>query len=283
MANTVDADLIVDRLADGVITPLQDRLPGLMTLSRNFGVDPLAKRATVQVEKVTAGTAATTNPTNYASGDTTNTNVAVTVSEHSTSFHITSQEFMQRQKLMNKLTFKTHQLANAVWDVVAALLDEATFTNTVVVATEAAIAESDLQEGWGSVSDGAEINCVLSGPAYSNFLPTNRDSFRPGESGAYGFDTFVHANRWSAAAQANTRGYFADPNAIAIAAGVPELHPLVQQDVLGVRTVTLPGIGLPVQIVLWVDTNTRNVWASLGTMFGAAVGDATALTLYQTS
>lgn len=282
MANTYDADLVVDRLAEESILVLQNKLAPLSAFSQDFGVDEMRPRATVQVEK--SGTPATgqTNPTNYESGDTTNTNVAVTVSEYSQSFHVSSQELMQGHKLETKARNNLHALADDVWDVAAALLDESVFTNTVVVATEAAIDADDLKTGWGSIAKSPQKHVVLSGTAFAQFLPDNRDSFTPG-SGAYGFDGMHLATKWDAAQDSNTRGFFCGPNAIAVAAGIPVIDPIVRNQMEACRVVEVPGLNLSVQLCLWASTSSRAVWASYGVMFGAAVGDASALTLYQTS
>jgi hypothetical protein len=282
MANTYDADLVVDRLSDQAILVLQNKLAPLNAFSQDFGTDTLRPRATVQVEK--SGTPATgqTNPTNYESGDTTNTNVAVTVSEYSQSFHVSSQELMQGHKLETKAANNLRALADDVWDVAAGLLDETVFTNTVVVATEAAIDADDLKTGWGTIAKSGEKNVVLSGPAFSRFLPDNRESFTPG-SGAYGFDGFHLATKWDAAQDANTRGFFGGPNAIACASGLPDISPSVRNQCEAVRVIEIPDLNLAVQMVMWGSTASRATWVSYGVMFGAAVGDASALTLYQTS
>jgi hypothetical protein len=239
-------------------------------------------RATVQVEK--SGTPATgqTNPTNYESGDTTNSAVAVTVSEYSQSFNISSQEGMQGHRLETKAANNLHNLLDDIWDVPAALLDETVFTNTVVVALEAAIDADDLATGWGSIAKSRQKHCVLSGPAYARFNAQNREAFNH-EAGAYNFDTFSVNTSWGAAQDANTRGFFCGPNAIAIASGLPVIDQVVQNQMEASTIITLPDAGLSVQLCLWGSVGTRTLWASYGIMFGAAVGDATALTLYQTS
>lgn len=282
MANTYDADLVVDRLADQAILVLQNKLAPLGAFSTDFGTDTMRPRATVQVEK--SGTAATgqTNPTNYESGDTTNTNVPVTVSELSQSFHVSSQELMQGHKLETKAANNLHALADDIWDVCVALLDESVFTNTVVVAAEASIDADDLQTGWGSIAKSPQKHVILNGTAFAQFLPTNRESFVPG-AGAYGFDGFHLATKWDAAQDANTRGFFAGPNAIACASGLPEISGPVQNQVEDVRVITIPDLNISVQMVLWGSAATRATWVSYGVMFGAAVGDVSALTLYQTS
>lgn len=282
MANTYDADLVVDRLADQAILVLQNKLAPLSAFSRDFGVDVLRPRATVQVEKSGTPSTGQSNPTDYESGDTTNTNVAVTVNELSQSFHVSSQELMQGHRLETKAENNLHALADDVWDVAAALLDESVFTNTVVVATEAAIDTDDLQTGWGSIAKSSQKHVVLSGTAFAKFLPTNLESFRPG-AGAYGFDGMHLATKWDAAQDANTRGFFCGPNAMAVAAGLPDISPAVRNQCEAIRQIEIPGLGLTVQMVLWGSTKTRATWVSYGVMFGAAVGDVSALTLYQTS
>ena len=139
MANTYDADLVIDRLAESAILVLQKKLPQLNAFSQDFGADVLKPRATVQVEKSGTGATAQSNPTNYETGNVTNSNVAVSVAEKTVSWSIASQEMMSGHKLDTKAAQQLRGLANAVWAVPEALLDESVYTNTVVVATEAAI------------------------------------------------------------------------------------------------------------------------------------------------
>jgi hypothetical protein len=70
---------------------------------------------------------------------------------------------------------------------------------------------------------------------------------------------------------------------MAVAAGLPIIDDSVRMQMEGTRVVTLPDLGLSVQLCLWGSVGTRTLWASYGVMFGASVGDASALTLYQTS
>lgn len=282
MANTYDADLVIDRLAEASILVLQKKLPALNAFSRDFGADVLKPRATVQVEKSGTGATAQSNPTNYETGNVTNSNVAVTVAEKTVSFSVASQELMSGHKLNTKAEQQLRGLANAVWAVPEALLDESVYTNAVVVATEAAIDADDLATGWASIGDSIDKHCVLSHAAYSRFNAQNKDQFNH-EGGAYNFDTFDNCSQWSNAQDANTRGFFCGPNAMAVASGIPLVDPVVANQMEASRVVEIPDLGLSVVINLWGSTATRTLWASYGVMFGAAVADASALTLYQTS
>jgi len=44
----------------------------------------------------------------------------------------------------------------------------------------------------------------------------------------------------------------------------------------GSRTITLPDLGISVQLNTWGSLSSRSAWASLDVMFGAALGDNTA-------
>jgi hypothetical protein len=279
MANTYDSDLVVDRLADQAILVLQNRLAPQNAFSRDFGVDVLRPRATVQVEKSGTHAAAQQNPTNYETGDSTNSNVAVTVNEESVSFHVTSQELMQGHKLETKAANHLHGLADAIAEINNALLTTAAFGAAVATTAQASMAAADLQAGWADIAKSGERHVVLDAVAFSKFLPTNRDSFTPG-SGAYGYDGFHLQTNWDSVGTAGVKGFFCGPNAIACAAGLPEISQAVQNKLEATRVIQLPDLGLAIQMCLWGSTTSRATWVSYGLMYGAAVGDADALGLY---
>lgn len=282
MANTYDADLVADRIADEAITVLQNRHPLFSAFSRDFGTDPLRKRATVQVEKSGTPATGTQNPTSYAGADSTNSNVAVAVNEEHVAYYLTNQELMQGHKIETKTANHVGALLDQCWGRVAALLDETVFTNTVVVATEAAIDADDLATGWGSIAKSAQKYCVLSGPAYARFNAQNKDSWNH-EMGAYNFNGFYLGTDWADAQDANTRGFFCGPNAIACASGLPDIPEAVLQNYAADRVITDPMTGLSFRMTMWGSMDSRQLNVSFDVMFGCAVGDITALTLYQTS
>ncbi len=77
MANTYAAALVVDRLSESAITVLGNKLAPLRAFSRDFGTDLLRPRATVQVQSTATTSTAAANPSDYESGDSTSTAVAV--------------------------------------------------------------------------------------------------------------------------------------------------------------------------------------------------------------
>ena len=282
MANTFDSALVVDVLRDQAITVLQNRLAPLNAFSQDFSTDELAPLKTVQVGIATAGSTTQTNATNFESGDSTLDNVEVSVSQYSNSFHLTNAQINQGHRIENIAKINLHQLANKVIDVAMAPITTANFGAAVVdVDTAALVTTSSLKTLWAALKDGDVRNCVLDGAIYAQFLPTNLDSYQLAAGGKnvgmHGFDLFTYNNRWSAAG-ATINGFVCSPQALAVASGVPTSSP-ADSDMISQENVTLPDLGLTVQVNMWVSRSSRALWCSYDVMFGAAKGDGSAMKL----
>ena len=280
MANTYAPALVVDRLSESAITILGNKLAPLRAFSRDFGTDLLRPRAKVQVQSTVTTSSAADNPTNYESGNSVSTAVEVTVNELNASFHVASQDLMQGQRLETIAAANLHSLGDLIWDkCVANFNDTTTGSNTKITVPEASFAEANREAAWASIAKGFEKHLILDGTAYSQSLPTDRNSFELSENGAFGFDGIHLATKWDATgAEANLYGVAAAPNALAIAAGLPEISGAVASNLEEMGTVEIPGLDLTVQTCLWGSTSSRATWASYGVMFGAAKGDVTAFT-----
>jgi len=285
MARSLDADLVVDRLAEAVQEVLSEALAPVRAFSTDFGVDRLAPKRVVQVEKVTAAGSANTDPTNYEDDtSTTNTDVAVTPYEYSRTFTITNPEAQAGHRLMTKAKINAQALAQGVWDTVTVLCDPATFTNTKVTVAEASFAAAHRAALWGSLKNAMARHLILSGTAYATHLPTDKNSFQLSEQGAFGWAGIHHATDFSAnTAMGNNYGFACAPNAFACAAGLPVRPPGFEEDMVAAEVVTLEGLGLSVEQTVWFSRATRALWAGYSIMWGVAVGDATALTLVESA
>ena len=91
MANSYSGSLLTQFLLEKATTVLQNRLAALACFTRQFTTDPYKPLATAQLKFVTAGAAGQTNASNFESGDSTVTNIAVTVNHLSQSFHVTTR------------------------------------------------------------------------------------------------------------------------------------------------------------------------------------------------
>jgi len=280
MANTFDADLVVDVLRDSAITILRNRLAPLNAFSQDFSTDELAPLKTVQVPIATAGSTTQTNATNFESGDSTLDNVAVSVSQYTNSFHLTNAQINSGHRLERIAKINAQQLADKIIDIALAPVTVANFGAAVVdVNTAADVGTAQLKTLWGALKDGDVRNCIVDGSIYAQFLPTYGESYQlapgGGNRGMYGFDLFTYNNRWSAAG-ATISGFVCSPQAIAIASGLPASSP-ADSDMISQTPITIEGLGITVQANMWVSRSSRALWCSYDVMFGAAKGDGSAL------
>lgn len=272
-ANTYSATLVTDRLADGLITTIGTKLAALRGFSRDFGTDPMKPKATVQVRRITTTSAVQTNPTNFESGDTTSTAASVTVDQISKSFHATNDELNKGHQVQQAAEKNAQTFANAISDVWTALLTVANFGAVTQIGAAATFDAADLAPIYALAKNYGSKNLILDGGHLAYLLPTDKFKFRLGEEGAYNFDLIAEQNRWTNAAT-NTVGFICDPNAIAVASGLPVSLPA--SEFIELNTVTIPSLGLTILLTHWFSRGGRVHWMAYDVMFGAIAGDTTA-------
>lgn len=274
MANTLSSNLVLDTLSQAIITTLGNRLAPLNAFSKDFSADGMKQNASVQVPKYTTGSAIQTNPTNFETGDTTATNVNVLVQHYSKSFHLTSEALNQGFRLENLAEINSQIVANKIIDVALAPVTSTNFPTNVTVA-QASFVAANVKTMWAAASKSMMRHLVLDSVAYSQLLPTDKNGFLPSGSGAYGFDAIYLNTRWTGAGT-NIYGFACGPEAIAVASGLPIVDGSVAGLLAAQRNLTIPDLGLVVQLNTWGSLASRSAWASIDVMFGAALGDNTA-------
>jgi hypothetical protein len=292
MANTLDADLIVDVLSTQAMTVLNSKLAPLNVFSTDFSNEPVSfARQKVQVELVTSTGSILTNPTDFEQTSAANSNVEVTLNHYSRPVGLSAVEMSLGHKLMTKAQSAANLLANTVLDVCTALITEANYTNPPVDAD----AESALTGGkfdvnvlkamWSAGSNFDVKNAVLDGSRFADFLPSNLESFNPmtSQTGIYGFDRFTYHNRF-AAAGSDIVAFVCDPGAMAIAGRAPaNVGYMGLSELIKTTEVPLDILGMSVWINEWVSTKNRAVWFSYDVVFGAALGDPARLTVVKSA
>ena len=275
MANTISSSLTPAIVRDRTITILQSKLAFLKSFSSDFSTDEMAPNKVVNVAKATVAATGQTGATNFESGDTTLSVIAVTPAQLSVSFHLTSAQLNNGIKLAQLFDINLRALANMIIDAATAPMTDAN-SGTVTTVTAANFGTDDLTTLWGLAKNFNQRNLILDGAYLANFIPTDRFKFVLGEQGAYGFDGIYMNNRWSGSAIANLQGLVADPQAYGIASGMALVDPTVAQGMTEREVITIPDLGLSVQYCQWPSLSGRTVWASFDLMFGAAAGDITA-------
>jgi ATP-dependent Clp endopeptidase proteolytic subunit ClpP len=277
-ANTFASGLVVDYLADAVITVAATRLALVSAFSRNVGLDNLRPRASVQVKKYTTGTAAQTNPTSWeTNNDSTLAATAVTVNQISKNFTVTQQELNQGFMLSDLAAGSADLFAYGISDVLTALMVSGNYGAATVIGTAANFDTSDLPAILALAKNYRSKNLILDGghiarlqfSAASNTFPDSRLELLA--NGRFGFDVVAENNRWTSA-ETNTAGFVCGPDAIAIASGLPV--GMIAGEFLEQRAVNTAN-GLSCLLSVWYSRASRSHMASYDIMFGAAAADTT--------
>jgi len=276
--NTFTSTLVVDYLADAVITIAANKLAMLDGFSRNVGLDNLRPRATVRVKRFTTGSVAQTNTSNFETNDdSTLAATTVSVNQITKSFSLTQQELNQGFQLADLAQGSADLFANGISDVVTALMIAGNYDSPVTIGTAANFDTSDLPAILALAKNYRSKSLILDGghlarlqfSAASNTFPDGR--YAALANGKFGFDLIAENNRWTSAV-ANTVGFVCGPDAIAIASGLPV--GMIAGEFIEQRVVTTAN-GLSALLSVWYSRSTRSHYASYDIMFGAGVGDAT--------
>lgn len=279
-ANTFAAGLVVDYLADAVITEMGTKLAMVGNFTRNVGLDNLRPRATVQVKKfVQAGSSATVdNATNFeTSNDSELAATAVTVNQISKLFTVTQQELNQGYALADLAAGSADVFALGISKKITAVMTAANYGAGTTIGTAANFDTSDLPAILALAKNYRQKLLLLDGghlarlqfSAAANTFPDAR--YGPLNNGLFGFEGILEQNDWTGAI-ANTAGFVCGRDAIAIASGLPV--GMIAGEFVEQRTVESQN-GLSVLLSVWYSRSTRSHMASYDIMFGVAAGDKT--------
>jgi len=284
--NTFTAGLVVDYLADAVITVATTKLAMIAGFTRNVGLDNLRPRATVQVKKFTSGDAAVDNATNFEDSAVNNSVLAatsVTVNQITKSFTVTQQELNQGFAISDLAIGSAEIFALAISKKVTAQMTTALFGTPVVIGTAANFDSSDLpailalaknyRQKLLLLDGGHMARLMFSGQltasAGTNPFPDSR--YGPLNNGYFGFANILEQNDYTGAST-NAAGFVCGQDAIAVASGLPV--GMIAGEFVEQRTVELSN-GLSVLLTVWYSRSTRAHMASYDIMFGAAAADTT--------
>lgn len=277
MANTIDADLLMDTLSERAINVLSNRFAPLSAFTRDFSDGVIVQQTkNVQVPVISSTSATVKNPSTYVGGDTVTSNVPVTVDAYSKTIHLTSAQLNQKLKLEQFSTAALNQFADDIMGVVTGKILDASISTTNEVVAQTSFAVANARSIWGKLGKTSAKHLIMDSVAYAQLAPSDKNSLGYA-AGAYGFNGIHHQTMWTGAT-ANTYGIGCGPEFMAVVAGIPQMSEGVRRALTAQRNISLPN-GLTLQVNYWVDTNTRIEYASYDIMFGAAVADGAAAVL----
>lgn len=276
-ANTVDSGLANSLLSAAAISVMRTRLGPLAAFTRKVELSPVSKRQVINVPLVSSAGSVQSNATNYETGDTTAGTIAVTVNEVSKSFAVSRPEQNLGLALAQLAPTNAKVMAEGVMALVSAVMvagDGATtgFGAATAIGAGSAMSTTVLKAILALAANYTQATLILHGSHLAYLLPTDRDAFRFGEEGAYGFDGGIYKHNLYTGATSNTVGFVCGPDAIAVGMGMPADLPA--GEAISVENVTLEG-DISVQSTVWFSRASRSFWGCYALMFGAKCGDGT--------
>jgi hypothetical protein len=276
MANTIDTALIVDVLSETAITTLGNKLASFSAFTGDFSNERALQAGKIQIPVATTGDASQKNPTNFETGDSTLSKVAVTIDHYSKSFVLSSAAMNQALKI-EMLAKKALQIfAQGLYDIALTPVTTTNFPTAISLASVVATNTNDLlfnnvlKPVFARLAKASERHVILNGSLFAQSLPQNVLGFKPGGP-AFGFDG-VHLSDRFDGSESNTVGFGCSPEAIAIASMLPMKAPGADQEFIASEVVPIDSIGLSVELNMWYSRATRSLWASYDVLFGAAFG-----------
>jgi ATP-dependent Clp endopeptidase proteolytic subunit ClpP len=280
--NTFTPALVVDYLADAVITVATSKLAMISGFTRNVGLDNLRPRATVQVKKFTTGDAAQDNLTDFennSNNESTLENTQVTVNQITKTFTVTQQELNQGYALSDLAQGSAEIFALAISRKVTAVMTSANFgvpaAGGGIIGTAANFDTSDLPQILALAKNFRNKQLLLDGAYLARLLGSGTNfpdaRFGPLNNGLFGFSSIMEQNDFTGAL-ATTVGFVGGTDSIAVVSGLPV--GMIAGEFVEQRTVELSN-GLSVLLSVWYSRASRAHMASYDIMFGAAAADTT--------
>lgn len=276
MANSLDATLVNTVLAQKAISKVQEKLAYIKAFTTDFSDEVRDRRSlTLNVPVLSGASAVQVNPTDFESGDTGSVNAPVTLSHISKSFYITSADLNSGTRLESLANINMQVVTNKIESMIFALMTTSNYTSALTGITAGALSVANLQTLWGAIPGDNKI-AILKDTEFKNFLGTNNESYDIVRTkSGYGFDYFDRSGNGFASAGTKVVGFGCNPNAIVMAAAIPEMTSQVA-DLIDSQLIEVPELGLYIQSNLWGSSKTRQTWGSFDLLFGAAAADKTA-------
>lgn len=287
MANTFTGTMC-SFCCDVALSELCVVLAPLNNFTNDCSGDPASPLRPIIVPVATTQSTVNVNPADYsANAGATMRPITIQPKILSVPYAITSQEANQGYRLESLVKINAQKLGVAIWDeVLPYIKNDAAGPGTPptkfplgnkVVKTLATFTPADIGTLYGLLKCGPK-HLILSPEAMGKLLYVAGGCCFPmsttggGGAAAFGFSSITEHSSW-ALAEPNIYGFAYCPGAIVIASGVPVIGPACT-GAIDTRTITLPGIGLTVQVNTWCDVNKRTVMQSLDIVFGANFGIA---------
>lgn len=265
MANTFDANLVIDVANDAMLNAFAGYLPS----TELFTTDVSAQGVGGHISKVApSDDSALTEVVDgheFGRDDSTLTPVTVPVKYWEKGGYITPAQINKGFRIEDIIQQKADAMAKGINALITTEITPANFpSNGLVAATRDALSVDDVTELEGNIEAGSKA-LLLKPTYYSKFTPTSTQSIGLDE-GAYGYDKGLH--KCSKFADASVVGFAGSKSSLVLATGLPAGSGMADRNE---KVIEMPN-GVEVLFATWQELNTGNIHFSFQVLAGAAVG-----------
>ena len=276
-------DLSVDELSDLAVSKLGELLAPISAFEVLRPADGRVKSTGTgggkyEVEVTYALPTVADNPANYESMSSgTITNVEVTTANIAVMQKITNLYQQQGIPFKNRIPDATKSLAAGIWDKVMAMVAGGGFTDAGQAASASALTVAEIQTLRAAVPAN-DVTLMVEHSTSGALYPSDKNSFQFSEVRANGYNNIYPVSNFTGGVTKQMAFACAPEAAVAVSGLALERQDsfdLVNGSSI-IDSFTIESVGVPVELRIWQNSATKDVYMTLETCFGIAAVDATA-------
>ena len=276
-------DLSVEELSDVAVSKLGELLAPIQAFT---GLNPQDARVkstgtnggVYQVEVTNALPTVADNPADYeAMTSGSQTNVAVTTANIAVMQKLTNLQQQQGIPFKTRVPDAAKALAAGIWDKVTAMINGGGYTDAGQAASTTALTVAEIQTLRASVN-APDVTLMVEHSTSAALYPSDKNSFQFNESGAYGFNSIYPVSNFTGGVT-KQMAFACSPEAAVAVSGIA----LEREESINltagasiIENFTVESVGVPVELRIWQNSGTKDLYLTLETCFGIDTADATA-------
>ena len=231
-----------------------------------------------QVEVTNALPTVADNPADYeAMTSGTQTNVAITTANISVMQKLTNLQQQQGIPFKTRIPDASKALAAGIWNKVTAMINGGGYTDAGQAASASALTVAEIQTLRASVPAN-DVALMVEHSTSGALYPSDKNSFQFNEVGAYGFNNIYPVSDFTGGVTKQMA--FACSKEAAVAVSGLALERQESIDLTNgssiIENFTIESVGIPVELRIWQNSGTKDLYLTLETCFGIDTADATA-------
>ena len=276
-------DLSVEELSDEAVSKLGELLAPIQAFTVLNPSDARVKSTgtnggVYQVEVTNALPTVADNPADYeAMTSGTQTNIAITTANISVMQKLTNLQQQQGIPFKTRIPDASKALAAGIWNKVTAMINGGGYRDAGQAASATALTVAEIQTLRASVPSN-DVALMVEHSTSGALYPSDKNSFQFNEVGAYGFNNIYPVSDFTGGVTKQMA--FACSKEAAVAVSGLALERQESIDLANgssiIENFTIESVGIPVELRIWQNSGTKDLYLTLETCFGIDTADAEA-------